>query len=553
MGKNSKSNVAWLLSAMLILGGLIYGCYSHGSGSEKTNSYGQAVKPDSLSEEALRKFADSVRIIDGDAEAHYKLALYFQERSRHKLAIDELKQVLMRNPVHAKAFNALGVSWDNLGDHEAAIDYYKLALGIDSKLDFAYNNLGYSYLLKGENQKAVEAFKQAIALKADEKRYRNNLGLAYAKQEKFDLAYEQFRSLESDAIAQKTFSRVMQDLGVGHQTERVLIATQSSPKIESPPVEVEKANKLPELVSAAPASESDNDPVKRFRSVTRSLTSSPSDHPNTGVESTGSSVQKEILAEEGLSENEDALVEVKAGALAGPVIDLRSVAKQSPGWMDIPSGQLKSKSDDLVAKNEKPAEYHHVSSVIISHDSLQSAKPASAGKSKIVLSEKMITKQPRAILPPKYEIVSKVNTEEQEERILLASSSTKAGGWQSAPEPKQTAEKGLVEVEVANGNGVRGSAAKVAEHLRRSGFMVVRVMDANSFDHFNTKVFYYGGNLGEAQRLLKAIPEIAADAELYELQNMGNHIRLLIGQDLVSRNRTLTWNNPNKLRPQAGS
>jgi len=71
---------------------------------------------------------------------------------------------------------------------------------------------------------------------------------------------------------------------------------------------------------------------------------------------------------------------------------------------------------------------------------------------------------------------------------------------------------------------------------------VVKVMDANSFDHFSTKVFYYGGSLKEVQRLLKAIPEITDDAELYELQNMGNHIRLLIGKDLINRNKDLAWN-----------
>ena len=47
---------------------------------------------------------------------------------------------------------------------------------------------------------------------------------------------------------------------------------------------------------------------------------------------------------------------------------------------------------------------------------------------------------------------------------------------------------GLVEVEVANGNGTKGSAGKVAEHLLRNGFKVVKVIDAQSHDHFSTKV-----------------------------------------------------------------
>jgi hypothetical protein len=70
------------------------------------------------------------------------------------------------------------------------------------------------------------------------------------------------------------------------------------------------------------------------------------------------------------------------------------------------------------------------------------------------------------------------------------------------------------------------------------------VLDAESHDHFNTKVFYYGGNLKEAQRLLKTIPEITSDAELYELESVGNHIRLLIGKDLLERNKILSWIKP---------
>ena len=169
---------------------------------ENKNIYGQDIKPNPLSEEELRKFAGSIRKVDGEAEAHYRLALHFQEKYRHKLAIDELKQVLQRNPAHFKAYNALGVSFDNLGDHDAAIDSYKLALQIDPKLDYVYNNLGYAYLLKGDPQNAADAFQRAIALNEKEKRYRNNLGLVYVKQDKFELAFEQFRALDTDANAE---------------------------------------------------------------------------------------------------------------------------------------------------------------------------------------------------------------------------------------------------------------------------------------------------------------------------------------------------------------
>jgi tetratricopeptide (TPR) repeat protein len=103
---------------LVVLSGLIYGCYSREVVPENKNIYGQDLKPNPLSQEEIRKFTGSIRMVDGEAEAHYRLALHFQEKYRHKLAIDELKQALQRNPAHFKAYNALGVSFDNLGDHE---------------------------------------------------------------------------------------------------------------------------------------------------------------------------------------------------------------------------------------------------------------------------------------------------------------------------------------------------------------------------------------------------------------------------------------------------
>jgi hypothetical protein len=542
MKKNSKfQTVALLLPALLALSGLVYGCYSKGSGAENTNTYGQAITSEPMSEEAIRKFTESVRIVDGEAEAHYKLALYFQERWRHKLAIDELKQVLMRNPVHARAYNALGVSSDNLGDHEAAIDYYKLALRIDSKLDYTYNNLGYSYLLKGDNQRAIEAFQQAIALNAKEKRYRNNLGLAYVKQDKFELAYEQFSALDSPANAQKTLAKVMQDLGKGSQTERVLLAVKSTPKPEAAAASVEPANKLPELMAAKPGNASENDPVDRFRAVNKNITVSSGDQ----LEVSAGEVERSEQTEAAVAQSEDNGKEV----LAGPVIDLAPAGKKTTHEIETAVASDPIGLKVLAAENTKDSvDYYHVASAALAQEPQQDVKPQPTGKSVLQSEEKLVVKQTREILPLKGEIAGRMSQEEQEERILIASSSTKAAGWQNAPQPKQS----IVEIEVQNGNGVKHSAKKVADHLRKNGFNVVRIDDAQSHDHFSTKVFYCNGNLQEVTRMLKTMPEITEEAELYEIEGSGKQIRLLVGKDLIEKNRILVWSKPRPLKAGIG-
>jgi tetratricopeptide (TPR) repeat protein len=541
------------MGGLVLLSGLIYGCYSREIVPDTKNFYGQDIKPNPLSQEEIRKFTGSIRMVDGEAEAHYKLAVHFQEKYRHKLAIDELKQALQRNSAHFKAYNALGVSFDNLGDHDAAIESYKLALQIDPKLDYVYNNLGYSYLLKGDLQKAAEAFQQAIALNVKETRYRNNLGLVYVKQNKFELAFEQFRALDTDANAEKTLAKVMKELDKGAATENVLLAVRSVPRKEDVAKPVTPASKLPELSAKTSATTRGHDPVARFQSVQKGIRTLRDLEIYSDAQGPGTSDQSDAAAEASADDKDDELIaEVKEEPLKGPVINIPTPPTHGSGYeIKIASAPVADPPKEVVAADKEQIQYYHVSSVNYSREVEQAKKPVAPLK-KVVYQERLVTRALREILPPQIEIASPMDQGEHEERILVAASSIKAGGWQNAPEPKRAAEMSIVEVEVANGNGVKGSAGKVAEHLRRNGFKVVRVLDAQSHDHLSTKVFYYSGNLKEVQRILKAIPEISSDAELYEMEKMGNHIRLLIGKDLVERNSTLTWNKAKSILSRIG-
>ena len=127
------------------------------------------------------KFIESIRARRGNAESSYNLGCHFQVRKKHKLAIIEFNKALECDPNYIKAYNALGVSYDALGDYALAVSSYKNALKIDPNLDNVLNNLGYSYLLQDKPDLAIESFKKAIALDSDNKLYHNNLGLAYAK------------------------------------------------------------------------------------------------------------------------------------------------------------------------------------------------------------------------------------------------------------------------------------------------------------------------------------------------------------------------------------
>ena len=154
-----------------------------------------------------------MKVIDGQAQSHYKMAIHFQRRKKHKLAIEELKEAVKLNPLFAKAYNAMGVSYDNLRRYSQAIGCYQSALKLDPKLDYVHNNLGYSYLLKNELDAAIVAFQKAIELNDNNKRYRNNLGLAYVMKNQYDKAYEQFKIVENETEAKEKLTRLLDKLG----------------------------------------------------------------------------------------------------------------------------------------------------------------------------------------------------------------------------------------------------------------------------------------------------------------------------------------------------
>lgn len=165
------------------------------------------------------QFFTKVRPQPGNPDSHYLLACYYQERGRHKEAIEEFRKVALINPDHVKAYNAMGVSYDLLGDFQKAIESYKIALKLNPNLDYVHNNLGYSYLLQGKFHEAIVAFNQAIALNDANKQTHNNLGLAYAETGQFDLAMTEFRKAGDEAKAHYNMAQVYLKKGLYNEAK----------------------------------------------------------------------------------------------------------------------------------------------------------------------------------------------------------------------------------------------------------------------------------------------------------------------------------------------
>jgi Flp pilus assembly protein TadD len=203
---------------------------------------------ENISSENVNKFLSSVRKVDGEAEAKYRMARYFQNKNKHKIAIEELKEVILIDPFFAKAYNALGVSYDQLREFKNAIHFYKLAIKIDPNLDYVYNNLGFSRLLSGDYDRAIDAFHKAIALDEKNERFRNNLGLAYAKKGEYELALEQFKITGDELSANHKLGQILYKEGK-YELAGKYNALSSQTKVSShtaPPVSSDGIEKDPQ-------------------------------------------------------------------------------------------------------------------------------------------------------------------------------------------------------------------------------------------------------------------------------------------------------------------
>ena len=377
------------------------------------HSYHQATGGD-ISHENVNKFLSSIKKVDGEVEAKYQMARYFQKKKRHKIAIAELKEVIFMDPFFVKAYNALGVSYDQLWDYKNAIHFYKLAIKMDPNLDYVHNNLGFAYLLSGDYDRGIEAFHKAIALNEHNNRFHNNLGFAYAKKGEYDLALEQFKLTGDESSANYKLGQILYKEG------KYEIARRYSAK---------------------------------------SFQTKASSHVTPSVSNT----------------------DIDKGSQAKII---RKSIRQASG----PDPQQDSTDVKTMRSNFDP-------------ESVESGRSESTGIHG-----------------------SKMSSAENDNDVNHISK-------KQYPKNKDFIVE--VEIEIENGNGVDGMANRLGTYLSQKGFKVTRAKNANCFNHEITKIFYYSSHAQDISRLLQEIPGHCGKKNLIELKHSGNHIKILIGKDMI--------------------
>jgi tetratricopeptide (TPR) repeat protein len=131
--------------------------------------------------------------------AHYNAGLALLNAKRFDEARTSLERSRELKPDEANVMDALGRTYEGLGDVPSAIASFNKAIEIDPGLFESHNNLGTVYFKSGNYALAESNFSASLRVKPEASASRFNLGLCYARQGRYSDATRELERVVDEA------------------------------------------------------------------------------------------------------------------------------------------------------------------------------------------------------------------------------------------------------------------------------------------------------------------------------------------------------------------
>lgn len=369
----------------------------------------------------------------------------------------------------------LATYYHERGRHREAIKEFKKVVLISPNYVKAYNGMGVSYDLLGYFSKAVVFYKKALSLNPNLDYVQNNLGYSYLRQGNFDAAIEAFQKAIDLDNQNKRFHN---NLGLAYAKKGQFDLALTEFKLAG-----DEYRAHFNIAKIYYKKGFYNEAKIHFRKTL------------------------EINPSYSIAENWLELAEAKA--------EIRHTSAEKETSIEL------SGSDNSIESEPERQNY--------SFEQVDSNPPITI---KSVNAENEIRK---------------LDGEKKAELELADSSSQQSVVSVEMPaievqQKKEVNQQDFLSggnIEVSNGNGVNNMARRTGDELIEKGFSVVRLTNADNFDHTKTIIYYQEGYLQTAYRVAQQIPKNQNMKKVTGFDRPDINIKIIIGKDIVPHNKML--------------
>lgn len=445
-------------------------------------------------------------------QAFYQLGRYYHGQTRYELALEAYRQALALQPQYVDALTGMGVVHAMLGQYDDALRVLRAAASLDPGSVTAQNNLGYIYWLLNEREDALQAYREALTLDPTNARARDNLRLA-------------MKDAMNDPVPVAAISRpaaVPEVAGAGTSSAALQEVGPQVHELRAPVPGIEAGNEQPAAarLSSAPVA------VASERMVTDSGLALSEVAPQ--VYALHMPVQKaeRIVA---LPER-NTIAPVVQAATASPV---SPAAADSTAYLAVMNGNGVNGMADRVSRYLAAQGYP--SAGIGNQPHFSEAQTRIEYRPGHAEQARRLSK-----LLPGQAVLSEVAALDGHAKIRLVLGNDirharpvwDFAGKSNPPAASSSGASGMVNdrpLVVANGNGVKGMARKVADYLAGRGYRATSVYDLRPFNKIITRIEYRKGYASQAIKLGDHLPGKVAYVESVGLRT---DIRLVLGHDI---------------------
>lgn len=444
-------------------------------------------------------------------QALYRLGRYYQGQARHAQALDAYRQALSIEPRHVDSLTGMGVTYARMGDHDTALRLLVAAASLDPGSAMAQNNLGYIHWLRNERDLAIQAYRTALKLEPTNARARDNLRFVMGEAANASAAVAP--SAEPAAVA--TVATVATVAAVDPAAEGL---QRVAPQVYELRVAASGQGEQVQAAgihAAAPTMAIERAPV------------------GTGLalnEVSPRVYELRAPAQQATPQPEQARAASPAEAVvtAGVAEPARPATAGATGYVEVMNGNGVKGLADSVTRHLAAKGYQ----------TLGAGNQPQFNEMRTRIEYRPghaeAARRLGGMLPGKVAL-SEVAAMEGEASIRLVLGKDLRhvpANWDlagSVTPPAAPAARVTTPLAVANGNGVKGMARKVAGYLADHGYTTTRVYDMRPFNKTVTRIEYRKGYASQAIRLGDLLPGKVAYVESAQLRG---GVRLVLGHDI---------------------